>query len=355
MRRADGDGRRAGAAAVPCRRSSCRRGSRPTSEASKAVFAVFEQTSPRRRGASRSTRRSSTCAGWSGSRARRWRSPGGCGATCASRSGCAITVGVARTKFLAKVASGVAKPDGLLRRPARRRAGLPPPAARRAALGRRPGHRAQAARATGSRTVGEVARLAEPALVGDRRARGRAAAARARAQPRPAPRAGRPPAPLDRRRSGRSGRGRRSPRRARRRSSSGSSTGSRRRLRAARRVCRTVVLRLRFDDFSRATRSHTLDEATARTRGDPRDGARAARGGDAGDRAPGAHARRARRSPTSRTTAPCSSRCRSTAAAGRRRSTRTLDDVRDRFGTEAITRAVLLDRDPGMSMPLLPD
>src|SRR5207253_10537952 len=38
-----------------------------------------------------------------------------------------------------------------------------------------------------------------------------------------------------------------------------------RRLRAARRVCRTVTLRLRFDDFSRATRSHTLREATAQT------------------------------------------------------------------------------------------
>ena len=38
-----------------------------------------------------------------------------------------------------------------------------------------------------------------------------------------------------------------------------------RRLRAARRACRTVVLRLRFDDFSRATRSHTIAEATSRT------------------------------------------------------------------------------------------
>jgi DNA polymerase-4 len=38
-----------------------------------------------------------------------------------------------------------------------------------------------------------------------------------------------------------------------------------RRLRAARRVCRTVTLRMRFDDFSRATRSHTLPEATAQT------------------------------------------------------------------------------------------
>ncbi len=38
-----------------------------------------------------------------------------------------------------------------------------------------------------------------------------------------------------------------------------------RRMRAARRACRTVVLRLRFDDFSRATRSHTIAEATSRT------------------------------------------------------------------------------------------
>ena len=32
-----------------------------------------------------------------------------------------------------------------------------------------------------------------------------------------------------------------------------------------------------------------------------------------------------------------------------------LDDVRDRFGTLALTRAVLLGRDPGLSVPILPD
>ena len=47
-------------------------------------------------------------------RAARSRSPRGCGRGCASEVGLPITVGVARTKFLAKVASGVAKPDGLL-------------------------------------------------------------------------------------------------------------------------------------------------------------------------------------------------------------------------------------------------
>jgi DNA polymerase-4 len=33
----------------------------------------------------------------------------------------------------------------------------------------------------------------------------------------------------------------------------------------------------------------------------------------------------------------------------------TLDDVRDRFGSTAITRAVLLGREPGIEVPLLPD
>jgi DNA polymerase IV len=33
----------------------------------------------------------------------------------------------------------------------------------------------------------------------------------------------------------------------------------------------------------------------------------------------------------------------------------TVDDVRDRFGSAAITRAVLLGRDHGPSVPLLPD
>jgi DNA polymerase IV len=33
----------------------------------------------------------------------------------------------------------------------------------------------------------------------------------------------------------------------------------------------------------------------------------------------------------------------------------TLDDVRERFGSGAITRAVLLGRDQGLSVPLLPD
>ena len=65
------------------------------------------------------------------------------------RVGLPITVGIARTKFLAKVASGVAKPDGLLRRAARGRARVPAPAAGRAGLGRRADDGREAPRSRG--------------------------------------------------------------------------------------------------------------------------------------------------------------------------------------------------------------
>ena len=70
----------------------------------------------------------------------------GCGPRSGARSGSPITVGLARTKFLAKVASAVAKPDGLLMVPAGR-ARVPAPVAGRAAVGRRPGDRGEAPRA----------------------------------------------------------------------------------------------------------------------------------------------------------------------------------------------------------------
>ena len=40
---------------------------------------------------------------------------------------------------------------------------------------------------------------------------------------------------------------------------------------------------------------------------------------------------------------------------GRARSTPRSTSVRDRYGTAAITRAVLLGRDQGLAVPLLPD
>src|SRR5438477_9539711 len=83
------------------------------SEASKAVFQVFEDTSPLVEGLSideafldvRGVRRLSGTPVEIAARLR---------GEVRERVGLPITVGIARTKFLAKVASGVAKPDGLL-------------------------------------------------------------------------------------------------------------------------------------------------------------------------------------------------------------------------------------------------
>src|SRR2546430_9564760 len=82
-------------------------------EASKAVYRVFDDTTPLVEGLSideafLDVRGLGRIAGTPLEIAERLR--------CAVRErvGLAITVGIARTKFLAKVASGVAKPDGLL-------------------------------------------------------------------------------------------------------------------------------------------------------------------------------------------------------------------------------------------------
>src|SRR5207248_5718661 len=83
------------------------------SDASKAVFEVFEQTTPLVEGLSIDEAFLDV-----GGLARVSGSPVEIAARLRrdvrERVGLAITVGVARTKFLAKVASGVAKPDGLL-------------------------------------------------------------------------------------------------------------------------------------------------------------------------------------------------------------------------------------------------
>ncbi len=178
------------------------------------------------------------------------------------RVGLPITVGVARTKFLAKVASGVAKPDGLL---------VVPPDGELEFLHPLPVERlwgvgpvtASKLKNLGIRTVGEVAQLAEAALVsilGSASGRHLHALAHNR-DPRPV---------QARRRRGSIGSQRALGRR--RRSPEEIDTvlvglvdRVTRRMRKAKRVGRTVVLRLRFDDFTRATRSHTMPDATART------------------------------------------------------------------------------------------
>ena len=273
------------------------------------------------------------------------------------RVGLAITVGVARTKFLAKVASGVAKPDGLLVvAPDAELAFLHPLAVERLwGVGR---VTAAKLRSRGITTVGEVATLPEDVLVAMLgKASGRHLHALAyNRDPRPV-QTGR------RRRSigSQSALGR--PKRA-----AGHAPDHvdavlvslvdrvTRRLRAADRVGRTVTLRLRFDDFSRATRSHTLARPTDRT--------------DAVLEV--ARSLLAEASPLIRSQGltligiavanlddadavqlilPFERR---TVAGGTALDT-ALDDIRARFGADALTRAVLLGRDDHLDVPLLPD
>ena len=162
-RRPNRDGRRAGSPAVPGGGRGRRRAWPRTRRRARRSTASSRTRRRSSRG-SRSTRRSSTSAGRRLTGARR-RDRGAARREVRERVGLPITVGVARTKFLAKVASGVAKPDGLLVVPPERRARVPAPAPGRAALGRRAGDREEAARASGSRPSARSPSSAEDVLV----------------------------------------------------------------------------------------------------------------------------------------------------------------------------------------------
>src|SRR3954465_13275904 len=132
-------------------------------EASKAVFAIFDDTTPLVEGLSideafldvRGLRRiSGSPREIAVRRARR----------ILEQIGLPITVGVARTKFLAKVASGVAKPDGLLVVPPDGELAFLHPLGVERLWGVGPVTAAKL-HARGIRTVGEVARLGEATLV----------------------------------------------------------------------------------------------------------------------------------------------------------------------------------------------
>ena len=263
--------------------------------------------------------------------------------------GLPITVGIARTKFLAKVASGVAKPDGLL---------LVPPGGELAFLHPLDVERlwgvgpatARKLRERGVATVGQLALLPEALLV--------AIVGRAAGRHLHALAYNRDPRRVEHRRRRRSV----GAQRARGR---GAWTPAAldadlvalvdrvaRRMRAAGRVGRTVVLRLRYGDYTRATHSHTLRRATAGTatllavarglltaslpelerRGVTLIGISVANLEDIDALQP---------------TLPFHDREAALDAA--------LDAVRDRFGSRAITRAVLLGRAAGIEMPLTPD
>ena len=178
------------------------------------------------------------------------------------RVGLPITVGIARTKFLAKVASGVAKPDGLLVvSPEGELEFLHPlPVERLWGVGRVTARRLHDA---GITTVRQVAELPEEALV---MLLGRAAGRHLHALAH-----NRDPRPVQTRRRRRSMGAQRalgwSPKTLAEVDVSLVALVERvtGRMRAADRLGRTVVLRLRFDDSSRATRSQTLPYATANT------------------------------------------------------------------------------------------
>ena len=319
------------------------------SEASKAVYRVFEDTSPLVEGLSideafldaRGMERiAGTPAEIAVSLKRAVR----------ERAGLPITVGVARTKFLAKVASAVAKPDGLLVvQPEHELAFLHPlPVERLWGVGPATSRKL---RARGIETVGEVAGLSEAALVSMLgRASGRHLHALAH---------NRDPRPVHARR--------------RRRSIGSQRALGRRqvsfdeldatlvalvdrvtqRMREARRSGRTVVLRLRFDDFSRATRSHTLLYATAHTETI----LAAARGLLAAETATidrrgltliGISVTNLDDRGAVQLVLPFERRAGESVDAA-------IDEIRRRYGSSAITRAVLLGRGTGLMVPLLPD
>ena len=319
------------------------------SEASKAVFAVFDDTTPLVEGLSideafldvGGLRRVSGPPRDIAVRLRR---------NVLERVGLRVTVGVARTKFLAKVASRVAKPDGLLVVPPDGELEFlhPLPVEALWGVGR---VTADKLHNYGITTVREVAELGEAALVS-----------------RLGPAAGHhlhalahnyDPRPVQVGRRRRSIGSQRALGRRRRTAEEldeiviGIVDRLGHRLRSGRRVCRTVVLRMRFDDFTRATRSHTLVQATAQTHtilAATRDLVATAMPmiREQGLTLIGVALTNLDDDDAIQLMLPFD-RYRGSALDA------VLDNVHDRFGSRAVTRAVLLGRDQGLAVPLLPD
>jgi len=270
------------------------------------------------------------------------------------RVGLPITVGIARTKFLAKVASQEAKPDGLLLVPPDEELAFlrPLPVRRLWGVGAKTAERLHA---HGIATVADVAELSESTLasmVGA--AMGRQLYALSRN--------------IDCRRVT-TGVRRRSVGAQRALGRAGNRMSAAEidavvvnlidritaRMRAAGRTGRTVVLRLRFDDFSRATRSRTLPWATSSTQpilATARQLVASAAPliAQRGLTLVGFAVSGIDRSGAQQLMLPFGE--------GRLASEdmdEAIDEVRRRYGKSALTPAVLVGRDPGFEMPHLPD
>jgi DNA polymerase IV len=261
--------------------------------------------------------------------------------------GLPVTVGVARTKFLAKVASGVAKPDGLLVVPPDRELAFlhPLPVERLWGVG---AVTAERLRAVGIATVGQVAAVPEGLLVS---MLGRAAGRHLHALAH-----NRDPRRVETRRRRRSIGSQsalgRSPRSFEEIDSilAGIVDRVTRRMRAADRAGRTVVLRLRFGDFTRATRSHTLPRATAQTRT-----ILAAARGLLATALPMIERRGLTLIGIAVANLEDGSAQLTLDGEGYDALDAALDEVRERYGSAAVVRAALLGRSRGFSPPLLPD
>jgi DNA polymerase-4 len=328
------------AAVVPPRMSAY-------SEASKAVFRVFERAAPVVEALSideafldvRGLERISGSPATIAARLRR---------EVRDEVGLPISVGVARTKFLAKVASAVSKPDGLLVVPPDSELEFlhPLPVDRLWGVGRVTSAKL---RSRGVETVGQVAELEQEALVA---MLGRAAGRHLHALAH-----NRDPRPVRTRGRRRSiGAQRALGRRPRPRAELEAVLmilvdRVTRRVRAAGRVCRTVVLRLRFADYSRATRSATMLEATAQT-----DTILALATGLLAVSMPAISSRGLTLVGVALTNLSDRGGIQLRLPFERvRELDQTLDSIRDRFGSGAITRGRLVGRDPGPWVPLLPD
>jgi DNA polymerase-4 len=127
-----------------------------------------------------------------------------------------------------------------------------------------------------------------------------------------------------------------------------------RRMRTAGRTGRTVVLRLRFDDFGRATRSHTMPRATASTDvilEAARELVTAAAPliAERGLTLVGFAVSNIDRHGAQQLELPFEEHADTVALDD------AVDEVRKRYGNAAVTRGVLVGRDPGLEMPHLPD
>ncbi len=325
------------------------------SEASQAVFEIFRDTTPLVEGLSideafldvNGLRRLSGSPTEIASRLRE---------RVLDEVGLPITVGVARTKFLAKVASGVGKPDGLLVVDPDGELEFLHPLDVRRLWGVGP-VTADKLRAKGLHTVGQVAAVPESALVS---MLGPGAGHHLHAlahnhDPRPVVTGKRRSSIGAQRALGRStsGRGRSRSRAELDEILLALVERVTERLRAGHRVGRTSTLRFRDDAFTRQTRSRTLAQATDRTdlflaAGRDLMAAHWPHLDSAGCTLLGV---------TVADLSPDDAVQLSLSLDGHdhRALDHVLDDVRNRFGSGSMVRASLLRKDRGLEMPMLPD